>query len=254
MKIILTHSYKGGSGKTLFSINVANVLTSQFEKRVLLIESDFSMAAFQSIFKNYKPDMFFNDFLNSSEADLSSYIYPDLETNLGIVFCDSKFRARDKVHGSDQNWFLSKKRQLAKALSSLNYDYVIFDVTPGMHFFAINIISLANEVFLMARPDAQNIHGINILLDKIYSKSVQLNHETRSKLRIMFNQVPIISKIDPLLTEWKNQLTTKYSFIDSVSFFHYEPETGYNTAIEKFLLPPDDPTFLSIAKFVEEHY
>ena len=53
MKIILTHSYKGGSGKTLFSINVANVLASHFEKRVLLIEADFSMAAFQSIFNEF---------------------------------------------------------------------------------------------------------------------------------------------------------------------------------------------------------
>ncbi len=252
MKIILCHSYKGGSGKTLFSINVANALTTNFDKKVLLIESDFSMAAFKSIFTEFKPDMFLNDFLNSQEDDLDKYIYPDTQAKLGIIFCDFKFRARDKVHGSDQNWFIQMKQQINRALEKLDYDYVIFDITPGMHFFAINIISITQEIFLMARPDVQNLHGIGVLLDKIYSKTIQLSSQ-KINLRIIFNQIPIIGKIDRLLSEWSNQLKVQYQFLENIHHFYYEPETSYNTAIEKFVLPKNDPTFARIKEFVKDN-
>ncbi|MHA2091550.1 MAG: ParA family protein [Candidatus Kariarchaeaceae archaeon] len=252
MKIILTHSYKGGSGKTLFSLNVANILTSEFGKRVLLIESDFPMAAFQSIFTQYKPDIFFNDFLNSAEEDLSRYIYPNIEDKLGIIFCDNKLRAKDKVQGNDQNWFLRKRQQINLAISKLNYDFVIFDITPGMHFFAVNILSIANEVFLLARPDVQNLHGISILLDRLYSRTVQLTSNDQFRIRLMFNQIPIYEPINPILNDWSDGLLTKYKFIDNVHRFYYEPETSYNTTIEKFILPTNDPNYERIKEFVSK--
>lgn len=253
MKIILTHSYKGGSGKTLFSINVANILTTEFEKRVLLIEADFPMAAFQSIFTQYKPDIFFNDFLNSSEKNLSRYIYPNIEENLGIIFCDNKLRAKDKVQGNDQNWFLRKRQQISQAITSLDYDFVIFDITPGMHFFAVNILSIANEVFLLARPDVQNLHGISILLDRLYSRTVQLTSNDQFRIRLMFNQIPIYAPINPILDDWIEGLLAKYKFLDHIHKFYYEPETSYNTTIEKFLLPANDPNYGRIKDLVSEY-
>jgi MinD-like ATPase involved in chromosome partitioning or flagellar assembly len=125
-KIILIHSFKGGTGKTLTSINLANLLSNQ-GKRVLLIESDFTMPAFHGIFSDFKPDMFFNDFLAGSETIIDPYVYPDSEAELGIIFCDDEFRADDKIRLNDQNWFRAKKNQLQASLDKVNYDYVIFD-------------------------------------------------------------------------------------------------------------------------------
>jgi cellulose biosynthesis protein BcsQ len=198
--------------------------------------------------------MFLNDFLNSQESDLSRYIYPSVDEKLGIIFCDQKIRARDKVHSSDQNWFLQKKQQLSMALSKLDYDFIIFDITPGMHFFAINIIAISNEVFLMARPDVQNLKGITILLDKIYSKTVQLSGAESVNIHIIFNQLPIYEKIDTLVEEWNNHLSTKYRFLKNFHQFYYEPETSYNTAIQKFVLPENDPTYGKIKLFVKKNY
>ncbi|MCH8907583.1 MAG: ParA family protein [Candidatus Heimdallarchaeota archaeon] len=252
MKIMLTHSYKGGSGKTLFSINVANSLVTEFGKRTLLIEADFSMAAFQAIFPENKPDLFLNDFLNSSDNNLENYIYPDTKSDFGIIYCDTNFKAKDQVHGSDQNFFLEKRKQLKVALKKLDYDYVIFDVTPGLHFFAINAISLCDHIFLMARPDIQNLNGLDLLLQKVFTKTVSLSRNSL-KLYLIFNQLPKVDEMKGLLDRWSADLYTKYPFLQSIEGFYYEPETSYFTATSQFILPKDDPTRREITNFIKRN-
>ncbi|MHA2502505.1 MAG: ParA family protein, partial [Candidatus Kariarchaeaceae archaeon] len=63
MRILMTHSFKGGSGKTIFSANIAKILARKGHK-VLLIETDFDMPAFYSIFQDLNPDVYLNDFLS----------------------------------------------------------------------------------------------------------------------------------------------------------------------------------------------
>jgi MinD-like ATPase involved in chromosome partitioning or flagellar assembly len=46
MDSILVHSYKGGAGKTIVSVNLANQLKEVYNKKILLIEIDFKMPSF----------------------------------------------------------------------------------------------------------------------------------------------------------------------------------------------------------------
>lgn len=58
------HSYKGGTGKTLLSANLAATLAKQ-GKNVCLIDLDFRAPSLFSIFKAGGASTWFNDYLNN---------------------------------------------------------------------------------------------------------------------------------------------------------------------------------------------
>ena len=97
MRVLMFHSFKGGSGKTILSINVADTLVKKYDKRVLLIEADFSMPSFKNIFLNHNPDIYFNDYLNQNAKNITTYVYPDSNSKLGIIYCNDQFKSKDKV-------------------------------------------------------------------------------------------------------------------------------------------------------------
>ncbi|MDH5401458.1 MAG: AAA family ATPase [Candidatus Heimdallarchaeota archaeon] len=247
-KVLVFQSFKGGTGKTIFSINLAEILVRDYNKRVLLIESDFSMPALQNILPEYNPDIFFNDFLNSNDVNLEKYIYPNIQSNLGIIFCNIKAKFGDKINSTDHEWFLRKKKQLELAISNINYDYVIFDAIPGLHLFVINLIAMTDVGYLLMRPDAQSIKGTEYLLEKIYTRSLRLKGQNSFKLNLIMNQVPYIDEIQPLLVDWEKHFTTKYDYVNKLLNFYYHPTTSYNTAIQRFVLPDDDPSLTEIKK------
>ena len=78
-KIIAVHSYKGGTGKTLLSLNLAATLAKN-GKKVALFDLDFRAPSLFSILKAENVECWLNDYLNNTcEAekilvDLSSRI------------------------------------------------------------------------------------------------------------------------------------------------------------------------------------
>jgi len=231
MQKLMVHSFKGGSGKTLYSTNLANHLSRDKEKQVLLIETDFDMPAFQSIFTSSNPDIFLNDFLSSKSTQIDNYIYP-VQDRYDVIFCDEVFNPSHKIFGRDQSWFSSKKMQLEEALSKLDYDFVIFDTKPGVGLFTINLLLITNYVFIMMRTDKQSIRG-----------TLSLN--------LIINQIPDVPEIDPLVIEIEQKFKFKYEFIDNVEQVIYDGRTSYMASIDQFILPPDNDTIRQIRQITE---
>ncbi|MFW9906253.1 MAG: ParA family protein, partial [Candidatus Thorarchaeota archaeon] len=64
-KIIMVHSYKGGTGKTAIAINLAQLLAMKKGVKVLLIEQDTGGSTFSNVFKTTPPAVW-NDFYLSN--------------------------------------------------------------------------------------------------------------------------------------------------------------------------------------------
>src|SRR5512139_1443215 len=64
-KIIAVHSYKGGTGKTLLSVNLAATFAKQ-GKRVCLFDLDFRAPSLATIFKAEGLECWLNDYLNGT--------------------------------------------------------------------------------------------------------------------------------------------------------------------------------------------
>jgi len=247
MRIVLVHSFKGGSGKSLFASNLANIWSDQ-GRSILLIETDFVMPAFQSIYLNLKPDIFLNDFLDNDDNSLTKYIY-NVKENFDIIFSSNDFNPSHKIFSRDQQWFREKKDQLNQAIKDQKYDTIIFDTSPGFSLFIINLLLLADMVFILLRSDNQSIKGTQILIDKVYKKSVDLGKKTA--INIVVNQIPQVREITPILNEITIIFSTQYSFIKNIYFLQYYHHTSYLTSVNRFLLPGDNSTRKEIEEIID---
>ncbi len=64
-KIIAVHSYKGGTGKTLLSVNLAATFAKD-GKKVAIFDLDFRAPSLFAILKAENSEVWFNDYLNSN--------------------------------------------------------------------------------------------------------------------------------------------------------------------------------------------
>ena len=66
-KIIAIHSYKGGTGKTSLSVNLAASLAKRGRK-VAILDLDFRAPSLFSILKMEKSNVWLNDYLNGAST------------------------------------------------------------------------------------------------------------------------------------------------------------------------------------------
>ena len=79
-KIIAVHSYKGGTGKTLLSVNLAATF-AKAGKKVCVFDLDFRAPSLFAILKAENAEFWFNDYLNNTcEAE---NVLVDLSSRVG---------------------------------------------------------------------------------------------------------------------------------------------------------------------------
>ena len=148
-KIIAVHSYKGGTGKTLLSINLAATFAKR-NKKVCLIDFDFRAPSLSTILKIEKTEHWINDYLNGSYEfekvliDLSYRINKKGKLYVGLA--NPSVEAIRDMSSKDRKW---EMKSLGRLLTLKNhflvdFDYLIFDTSPGLQYSSINAIVSAD--------------------------------------------------------------------------------------------------------------
>ncbi|MHA1397364.1 MAG: ParA family protein, partial [Candidatus Heimdallarchaeaceae archaeon] len=171
MKTISIHSYKGGTGKTTFLLNLAGVLANKKQK-VLAIDYDLRAPSFQSYFEVKEPKSL-SSFLLEDEK-IESIIYPCKTNNiqLDLIFSSMEFlkqhsKQRDKLSRDDSK-FLSRLYQLQQKIQD-KYDFCFIDTIPGFFYRAIDAMMVSDIVIVVGTPSTSNILGISELCQNIYA-------------------------------------------------------------------------------------
>jgi len=175
-KIIAVHSYKGGTGKTLLSVNLAATF-AKAGKKVCVVDLDFRAPSLFAILKAENVEYWFNDYLNDS-IDISKAL-----VNLsGRLSGNGKFYAalanpateaiRD-MSSKDRKW---EMRALGKLLAlketllaSKKFDYIFFDTSPGLQYSSINAIVAADYVIVATTGDRSDVDGTKRMLLELYN-------------------------------------------------------------------------------------
>ncbi|RMG32004.1 MAG: tyrosine-protein kinase family protein [Methanobacteriota archaeon] len=235
MEIILSHSFKGGSGKTTISVNFAKLLASK--GKVLLLEADFKMPSLHHMFPEIETEVFFNDYLNGTHTltEVTNSIERDGQ-RFDIVFVNKKFIPSEKIHSSDRSWFLNMRDSLFADLKRNEYNYVIFDLAPGISFFTLTILTISDIVLSVVRPDFQSVKGMEMLLENFYKRAIS---SLAVQFHLIFNQVPNHPKMQDLIADWIMAMKIKYPQISSFSNIEYDTEVAYRSAIQEIFLPDD---------------
>ena len=180
-KCIAFHSYKGGTGKTTLACNFAALLAKK-GYRVFLLDLDVSAPSIQAYFEN-EPKKWINDYLND-DADISDIavemtsLIPEIDNDsnsgkLWVGFCNPKKEEIYKLEGGKGE---GTKMQLLRKfvllrenlISEFDLDYLIIDTSPGIRYWSINALSVADILFLTLKMGELDIDGTKKMAADIY--------------------------------------------------------------------------------------
>ena len=175
-KCIAFHSYKGGTGKTTLAANFAASLAKKGYK-VFLLDFDVYAPSLQSYFE-IDPKKWINDFL-FEKAELKEVIL-DLTHliegkstggQLWVGFCNAKKEEIFKLEGRSSR--LNVFRRFIHLREMLSYqhkaDYIIIDTSPGMRYWSINALVVADVLLLILQMTDLDIIGTRTLAREIYA-------------------------------------------------------------------------------------
>lgn len=184
-KCIAFHSYKGGTGKTTLACNAAALLAKK-GYRVVLLDLDVSAPSIQAYFK-MEPKKWINDYLNGTAeiddvaVDMTSLITEiagesavNKNGRLWVAFCNPKKEEIYKLEGGKEE--NSKMNLLRKfillrehLISEYGADFVFMDTSPGIRYWSINALAIADVLFLALKMGELDIDGTKKMADDIYS-------------------------------------------------------------------------------------
>lgn len=182
-KCIAFHSYKGGTGKTTIACNLAVSLAKK-GYRVCLLDFDVSAPSIQAYFEK-EPKKWINDFL-SGTADIDEFVLDmthlvngndqnaeQKKGKLWIGFSNPKKEEIYKIEGGKEE--ISKMQLLRKfillrerLISDYEIDHIIMDTSPGIRYWSINALAVADILFLTLKLGDLDIDGTKKMADDIY--------------------------------------------------------------------------------------
>jgi MinD-like ATPase involved in chromosome partitioning or flagellar assembly len=175
-KIIAVHSYKGGTGKTLLSVNLAATFAKR-GKKVCLCDLDFRAPSLFAILKVGNAEFWLNDYLNG-KCDINKVLV-DLSSRIQgngkffVALANPSTEAIRDMSAKDRKW---EMRALGRLLSLRNallndqeFDYLIFDTSPGLQYSSINAIVTADLVVVATTGDRSDVDGTRRMLRELYN-------------------------------------------------------------------------------------
>lgn len=199
---IAFHSYKGGTGKTTIACNLAAMLSLK-GYNVSLLDLDVYAPSLHAYF-GHNPDKWINDLLfensdlNSIMVDMtpavSKYVASGSKKKIGrllVGFSNPQKEEIYKLEGSIKTananiQLLRRFVQLREDLiSDYESDYVILDTSPGIRYWSINSLAVADVLFLTLKYGDLDIEGTIKMAKDIYGSFTKFG----SKSYLLLNRV-----------------------------------------------------------------
>lgn len=199
---IAFHSYKGGTGKTTIACNLAAMLSFR-GYNVSLLDLDVYAPSLHAYFE-HDPDKWINDLLfeNADLHDIMIDMTPTVakysasgpNKKLGrllVGFSNPQKEEIYKLEGSIKTananiQLLRRFVQLREDLiSDYESDYVILDTSPGIRYWSINSLAIADVLFLTLKYGDLDIEGTIKMAKDIYGSFTKFG----SKSYLLLNRV-----------------------------------------------------------------
>ena len=167
MKTIAIVNLKGGVGKTVTAVNVAAILATEYDRRVLLIDADPQANATQSLL----PPGEYNTLaglLTIPDAYYDDVLYHSSIRGLDVLPADDELRNLDVdvLQGERPN--LRAIRDLRDALAEDDaYDCIVIDCPPALSPACAAAIAASTGVIIPIKLDAYSVRGMSELTAQI---------------------------------------------------------------------------------------
>ena len=227
-KIITLHSYKGGTGKTLISMDLAQIIEMK-GKNVCLLDLDFRSPSLAIILGIKNADYWLNDYLNGV-CDIEKALI-DLTEKKGnaekflIGLANPSMEAIREISAKDRKWYMRALGRLLALRNSLiqnmGIDYLLLDASSGVEYNAVNAIVCADMVLIILTMDAVDTYGARRMIRELYDLF-------EKKTAILLNKVPIVSKDEAKSIARKFETLYGIPVLGVIPFFDDVHKNGLN--------------------------
>jgi flagellar biosynthesis protein FlhG len=156
---------KGGTGKSFLTGNIG-ILLARHRFKTLLIDADLGAANLHTILGLPHPDISLSDFINKRFSTLEEVV---LKTPIPNLFLVSG--ARNKLDIA--NLAHEQKTKMLRAISKLNYHYILLDLSAGTSFNTIDFFTLSDSGIFVCCPEPTSIENFYRLIRSVYIRKIR---------------------------------------------------------------------------------
>jgi septum site-determining protein MinD len=205
-KIVSVHSFRGGTGKSNTTANVATTIAASGQ-RVAIVDTDIQSPGVHVLFgmDTHPPELTLNNYLwgDCAIADAAYEVTPEpvKQANGNVFLVPSSSKTGDITRVLKEGYDVRLLRNGLRNLSKdLNLDFVFVDTHPGLNEETLLSLALSNILIVILRPDRQDFQGTAVTIDLAQKLKVP-------KLLIVVNRVLQQSNLE----EIRQQVELKYS-------------------------------------------
>lgn len=193
-KIISTHSFRGGTGKSNTTANLA-VLLARAGHRVGVIDTDIQSPGIHVVFQfdQNRLTHSLNDYL-WGKCQIEDAAYDLTEQSIGAVDADADrprlFLIPSSLSTGEIARILREGYDVAllndgiqDLISRLRLDYLLIDTHPGVNEETLLSIAISDTLILILRPDSQDFQGTAVTVELARKLEIP-------ELLVVVNKVP----------------------------------------------------------------
>ena len=183
--IVSIHSYRGGTGKSNLTANLACNMVQQ-GKRVAVVDTDLQSPGLHVLFgiSQQQIGLTLNDYLfgrcsiEQAVHDVTSNIGSDVSTKGALFLLPASIKAGEITRvlreGYEVNLLTDGFRTLIR---TLRLDYLFIDTHPGLNEETLLSLLISDMLVLILRPDQQDFQGTAVTVEvarKLQMKKILL--------------------------------------------------------------------------------
>lgn len=190
-KIVSIHSYRGGTGKSNSTANLAATIAS-LGKRVCIVDTDIPSPGVHVLF-GFDEDSIkktLNDFLwgrceiAAAATDVTDALGDKATSNSKLYLVPSSVKAQDIARVLREGYDVQLLNDgFQDLVDDLKLDYLLIDTHPGLNEETLLSMTISDVLLLILRPDQQDFQGTAVTVDVARKLEVP-------KLLMMVNKAP----------------------------------------------------------------
>jgi MinD-like ATPase involved in chromosome partitioning or flagellar assembly len=206
-KIVSIHSYRGGTGKSNTTANLAALLAMQ-GNRVGVIDTDIISPGIHVLFKMNVDEISqysLNDYL-WGKCDIEQAAY-DVTPKLGAEMPGKIYLIPSSVEPGEIARVLREGYDVGllndgyqRLLQKLELDFLLIDTHPGLNEETLLSIAISDTLIIVLRPDQQDYQGTGVTVEVARKLGVP-------NMLLLINKVPVIFD----LSKVRSQVESTYN-------------------------------------------
>lgn len=194
-KIISVHSYRGGTGKSNTTANLATLLAVA-GSRVGVVDTDIQSPGIHILFGLGETEVghSLNDFLwgrcsiKETAHDVTPRLGPDVPGKVFLI--PSSMRPGDIAKVLREGYDVSVLRDgLHELIDALGLDVLMIDTHPGLNEETLLSIAISDVLVIILRPDQQDYQGTSVTVEVARKLDVP-------RMLLVVNKVPALFDTD----------------------------------------------------------